>query len=64
MTVSGAYGRDYKSAKAIKADWDAGKDFVIRDLFSGGGTYVNKADAGRQSVMGRYSADRKITKLQ
>ena len=24
-----AYGRDYKSAKAARADWKANKDFVI-----------------------------------
>ena len=26
-TVTGAYGRDYKSKKAAVADWNAGKDF-------------------------------------
>lgn len=35
-----AYGRDYKSAKDVKADWQAGKDFLIQDLFESG--YVNK----------------------
>lgn len=25
--LSPAYGRDYKSVKAVKADWEAGKDF-------------------------------------
>ena len=32
-----AYGRDYKSAAAVKADWHAGKDFVdsaINQYFS------------------------------
>jgi len=39
MTILPAYGRDYKSAAAVKADWAAGKDFQsalgylsIRDL--------------------------------
>jgi hypothetical protein len=68
MTVSGAYGRDYKSLKAAKADWDANKDFRIRDLFSGAGTYINKADAQKlaasTSIMVRYNKDRKIGKLQ
>ena len=27
-----AYGRDYKSAKAVKADYQAGKDFIISDI--------------------------------
>lgn len=29
LTLDPAYGRDYKNAKAVKADWDAGKDFAI-----------------------------------
>jgi len=40
MTVSGAYRRDYKSGKDMKADWEANKDFVIRSLEGSG--YVNK----------------------
>ena len=31
-TLIPAYGRDYKSGKAAKADWKAGKDFVIADI--------------------------------
>jgi hypothetical protein len=27
VTVTPAYGRDYKTQKEAKADWDAGKDF-------------------------------------
>ena len=62
MTVSGAYGRDYKTAKAAKADWDAGKDFIIRDLFhSYEGKPINKAQAGAQSVVIRFAQDRKAT---
>jgi hypothetical protein len=34
MTVIPAYGRDYKSAKAARADWAAGKDFIIADFFN------------------------------
>jgi hypothetical protein len=67
MTISGAYGRDYKSLKAIKADWDADKDFVIRDVFSGGGAYINRADAraaGIRSIEARYDSDRKVTILK
>jgi hypothetical protein len=45
MTLIPAYGRDYKSGKAAKADWEAGKDFQICDLFSGeDGRYVTKAE--------------------
>jgi hypothetical protein len=46
-TLVPAYGRDYTSAKAVKADWDAGKDFVINDMsHKDDGRYINKADAG------------------
>jgi hypothetical protein len=37
-----AYGRDYTSAKAVREDWAAGKDFLIQDLTASG--YVNKDD--------------------
>jgi hypothetical protein len=37
-----AYGRDYKSAKAVREDWAAGKDFLIQDMQRSG--YVNKDD--------------------
>ena len=32
MTLTPAYGRDYKSKKAVQADLDAGKDFIIADF--------------------------------
>lgn len=62
ITVVPAYGRDYKSAKAIKADYEAGKDFIIQDFFSGNdGRAVNKADAESAglTLMARYD---KLTK--
>lgn len=34
MNVIPAYGRDYKSKKAVEADWAAGKDFLIQDISS------------------------------
>lgn len=67
MTVSGAYGRDYKSLKAAKQDWADNKDFIIRDGFHGGGRYINKADhakyASHHTIMVRYKADVKIGQL-
>lgn len=58
MTLTPAYGRDYKSKKEIQNDWDAGKDFVISDMFSGeDGRYINREDAvraGIRSVNVRY----------
>jgi hypothetical protein len=37
-----AYGRDYKSKKAVMADWEAGKDFLTQGVGAGG--YINKED--------------------
>jgi hypothetical protein len=31
-TLSPAYGRDYKKAADVVADWEKGKDFVIEDF--------------------------------
>lgn len=65
MTVSGAYGRDYKSLKTAKIDWNADKDFIIRDIFRGSGTYINKSDAKdiKEAIMVRYDEDRKFGQL-
>jgi hypothetical protein len=43
ITVTPAYGADYKSKKDALTAWNAGKDFVIRDYKLRG--YVNNADA-------------------
>lgn len=40
MTLTPAYGRDYKSAQAVLDDWSADKDFIE----SLSGKPVNKAD--------------------
>lgn len=65
MTVVPAYGRDYTNAKAVKADWAAGKDFQIADMFSGqDGRYVNKADATGLSITARYKGLSQLVKLQ
>ena len=41
-----AYGRDYKSKKALLTDWEAGKDFRICDISSpDDGRLVNLEDA-------------------
>lgn len=45
LTVVPAYGRDYKSAKAVREDYAAGKDFRINDMSSPyDGAYVNSGD--------------------
>ena len=65
MTVTPAYGRDYKSLKAAKVDWAQGKDFIVADFYSEwDGRYINEEQAVGQSIMVRYSNLRKVGKLQ
>lgn len=46
LTLIPAYGRDYTSARKVKEDWDAGKDFLISDFFNPyDGKPMNKEDA-------------------
>jgi hypothetical protein len=47
ITLVPAYGRDYTSAKAVIADWRAGKDF--EDVLSG--SYVNRDDIGPHTTI-------------
>ena len=59
IEVTPAYGRDYTTAKAAKADWKAGKDF--QDTASG--SYVNKDGAeklGLQVII-RFNKNLKVT---
>lgn len=53
-----AYGRDYKSKKAVLADWEAGKDFKMVPR----GSYVSKRDLSEKTgcVTFRYQ---KLTKV-
>ena len=44
LTVTPAYGRDYKTKKEVLEAWEQGKDFAIASVFDGGG-YINKEDA-------------------
>ena len=66
MTLTPAYGRDYKSAKEVKADFDANKDFIIADFSSPhDGSYVNKeqlqGDDAPRFINLRYNQLRKVT---
>jgi len=51
LTLVPAYGRDYQSAKAVKADWYAGKDFQIATIGPDDGRYMNKQDARPGDVL-------------
>ena len=68
MTLTPAYGRDYKSQKAVKADWDNNKDFVVNDISSPwNGSYCNQSDlqnAGITSAIIRYDRLAKIMSVK
>lgn len=63
LTLVPSYGRDYKSAEAVKADWDANKDFTIQDMSSPwDGKQINKQDAQPgESFNIRYKRKTKMT---
>jgi hypothetical protein len=54
VTLVPAYGRDYKSKAAVKADWDAGKDFRIATFGPDDGRYTSKSDWYGKHVLIRY----------
>jgi hypothetical protein len=60
-----AYGRDYKSKKAIMDDLAAGKDFVISDIMNRwDGKPASACDLVREGytkAMVRYGKMRKVT---
>ena len=61
ITISPAYGRDYKSAKAARSDFDAGKDFKMESIAHGSG-YCSKADFEKGlNVQIRYDNLKKVT---
>jgi hypothetical protein len=69
MTLQPAYGRDYKSKAAVLADFDAGKDFIVADLFSGYGfdKPINKPqvlEMGVRSVNIRYARNTKVAVIK
>lgn len=61
MHLVPSYGRDYRSAKDVKADWDANKDFTITDISSPhNGRQINKQDAPKGTYNIRYQ---KLTRV-
>lgn len=67
-TLTPAYGRDYKTAKAVKLDWTAGKDFLIADFFDPyDGKPCNLQDAqaaGWTQVLIRFARLAKATAIK
>jgi hypothetical protein len=64
MTLVPAYGRDYTSKRAVLADWNSDRDFIVADLFSQwDGKPVNRqdiADTGETQIQIRYKRLEKI----
>ncbi len=60
MTLTPAYGRDYKSKKELLADFDNDKDFIYNTYC--GQAYANKTDLvkeGMKTIQARYGKLRK-----
>ena len=62
MTLTPAYGRDYKSQKAVEEDFNLDKDFIINDIMSPwNGKPCNKSSLGKgETVQIRYAKLRKV----
>ena len=43
MVLSPAYGRDYANKAAVRADWEANKDFIVASYSVWTGKPVNRA---------------------
>lgn len=67
LTLSPAYGRDYKSKKEVEAAWQAGKDFIIETYghpYSGKPVNIEAVDAllteGVREVNVRFKQQRSV----
>lgn len=61
-TLTPAYGRDYRSAKAVRDAFEGGEDFRAST-----GGYVNREDAhaaGLREVTVRYAGLRKVVRVR
>lgn len=67
MILVPAYGRDYKTAAEVRKDWEAGKNFLIRDVGMGrdNGRYCSKTDFDRATCdkVGSYIRYNRLTEL-
>ena len=65
ITLTPAYGRDYKTAKTAKNDWLAGKDFIIADFtnpYDGKPISIRDAKPGEKFML-RFCRLTKITQV-
>ena len=64
LELTPAYGRDYKTAKAAKADWLADKDFIIASMFHPfSGKPINRAQGNGEAFLLRYAHNTKIVRV-
>lgn len=58
LTVTPAYGKDYRSSKAARDDWNNDSDFIAQPE----GRYINKAQADKLGLVVhiRYAKMRKV----
>ena len=61
MTLTPAYGRDYKSKKEVLADFELDKDFMANDYNRSG--YVNKAQLIEMKVREVNFRYKKLTQV-
>lgn len=62
MSLTPAYGRDYKSKAALLADWNDDKDFTLEEM--GGSTYINRPQADRSQYQVRYGELRRTAMIR
>ncbi len=67
ITVTPAYGRDYKNKSEVLNDWGNGKDFVVNS-YGGSNVYINKTDAENHlkpvQINVRYGKLRKVMSIK
>jgi len=66
ITLTPAYGRDYRSKAAVLTDWNSGKDFIVASIgHPHDGRLINKDDAARtdDAYNVRYDSLRKIATI-
>jgi hypothetical protein len=68
MTIIPAYGRDYRSKKAVQADLREDKDFVVADISSRwNGSYINLSDMRESNIREisiRYAKGTKVAVIR
>lgn len=64
MTLTPAYGKDYKNKREVLEAFDADKDFVINDIMSpDNGRYCNKRDLVTQGIKTVNIRYKKLTQV-